>query len=1489
MPARPAILAVLTLASFLSTPALCAEPAPTRPEPADLMKRGLYHDAVRVLQEEVKGQPEEQCGEKFLMLGESHYMLKMYNEARPYFVKAKRLVADDASKVVADYRLACVAYRMGDAASAQEKITDFVAKHPKDRRSGILLLFKMKLVAAKGKGAMAEVEAIHRQIRANESVYSDAAAVAADKALTDFYVEHGEEEKARQRYTSTVHNFRNVIAEYEKDKRPVPQGLEQAHDHAAMQLGIISLKANKLDEAARWLENVKYSPDLKREARLLLAQTAYQKRDFDKAMWFLLRDGFIETVPPGTLRSDMYLLLGLAEKSKPNANLNKVVEWLTRVERVSAGFPQAQLALGELFRDRGLADRAVQAFENALAAPRYEAQCLLALGELYVEQANASQDKAKQDALCRKAAEALSQLTTKYPTSQFAKDARKTVDALLAKGLTVSVALSDEEMVRRWDQTAREKPGSAEAARSLLNIIRLHHKTVMDAKGQRMVKAPNYAACAGACERLLDGKVYTGQDLTPEQWKDLRVEALYYRGLCHLASATATGKEAAGPITPTFVKPASLDTALADFAQAKQLVNPKHLDLVKGIELGLLEAQFKSGKADLRKQAEARFAELVNEYGTDLRFQKLAMDLAEWYRDQGQFALAAREYRGIADRGANLTQEDRLKATFEAGRLYSKAAFDIKSKPGEMRYGIYIYPKEVLKLPELLKTHKPFLKPVRLKWPERAKDLSGEDALLMVSKAADIPFVWSPEGGRDSVSDYLRRKRVKFESLQGTVEEFLRQVLDMQNHRLELDIGLTGGKPTIEPKPRSADDPDAEPMQVIEIYDTRLWTRRFRPLARDYGNWRQVHTKSAMLFHVVQRIEELSDTKVLYAEGMEKEHALGAEFAERDGKLYAVSTAGGRGGESRLVGGYDPRRNAPCAEVLAAVLEPLDLRFRIVPRDRSAELYEDARACFNQIRQVDPKSRYGERALFQAAINYYHQEDFERMKLVLTDYLRLFDTAAHDHYHEACFWVGWVLEREKRYRDATRYYNRAAEECLVLFRPTPPPKPEEPPKDKAKAPDAKAEAPKPPEPFRNPRDELKAQLSYDTRFALEEAVNGAFRNYTLEKEFVEFLRMSANVTVRLDASALGIQTPINREPFKQVPVFTLLCDTLDALGLSFRVENTNKEQAERAYHRMAAAYKKDGLMDQALASCNVLLARFPNTSRKRDALKLKLDIYKGLKDYRNVLATLEVFKKELGDEIEAYKIDFEMACIYGDLCRYAEAAEGFKKALAAAKEPGERVNIREGYARALFRKGDRAEALSQFRTLAQEEQEPLRAFVHRMMAWYLDASVQKAQDPPLPAEAAPLIRQYEAIPEDRRGQVPNATLAKITWVYYVTALLDLEQGQTQRALKKFEAAGNSPDDWLAADAIYRAGELHMQAKDFAKARETLEYLLFSTKSAEAEVKATYALGLCHQELGEADRAKERFGQVLARFPDSAYAEKVRAASRVPRAEEKAGK
>jgi len=448
--------------------------------------------------------------------------------------------------------------------------------------------------------------------------------------------------------------------------------------------------------------------------------------------------------------------------------------------------------------------------------------------------------------------------------------------------------------------------------------------------------------------------------------------------------------------------------------------------------------------------------------------------------------------------------------------------------------------------------------------------------------------------------------------------------------------------------------------------------------------------------------------------------------------------------------------------------------------------------------------------------------------------------------------VGWVFERQRRYSEACRYYARAAEERLVLYKP------------------GEGER-------RRPREELKAALSYESRFALEEPVSGELKAMALDPDFLDYVRMNSNVSLRLEASATGIETPIQHPPFRDKSLFDVLCDVLDALGLSFRVENVRPEVAERALYRMAVCYKKDGLMEQALSACNALLGRYPQTRRRRDAYKLKLEIYKGLKDYRNVLATLEEIKTELGGEIEPYKIDFELAWVYLDLCRYQEAVERFKSALAAAKDPAERLRIRDGYARALFRAGNLPEALNQFHTLAKEEPEDLRRFIDEMMVWYLELATGKSVLGALPTRASKLVRAYEALSDDQRSRLPNDILARVTWVYYLAGLLDLRRGEAARALDKLNAAANSPDDWLAADALYRVARLHVGAGRLKEAVETLEYLLFSTKSTEAEVKATYLLAQCLEKLGKPTIARERYAQLLRRFPDSPYAERAKAA------------
>jgi outer membrane protein assembly factor BamD (BamD/ComL family) len=1402
----------------------------------DLMKRRLYKDAINVLMREIKGLDEPGGAKKYLMLGECHYMLKLYDKARPWFYKADKHLPAGDNKTVAQYRLACSAYRMGDRNGAIKRIDAFVAKHTSGRRTGTLLLFKMKLLTRDGQSAESAVEGVYGQLsgrgkassRTAARTYGAAVRTAADKLMTDYYVAIGRQEKAMRMYASLVSGFRSVRSQYARERRPIPRGLEQAHDNAAMQLGLLHAKANRYDEAVKWLENVRYDTQLMRRARLLLAQVAYKRRDFHRAASYLTTSDFIETVPKGAMQSDMYLVLGLSEAARSGGDPRKVELYLQRVGPESGGYCQAQSQLGDLYREKGLNDRAIAAYKNAEASPKYEAHALYHMATLYLAQAKKQKDKKLGDTLFKQSAARFSSLGEKYPTSQLARLARKSMDELLSMGFDLTVARSDTEKIRHWMKLAQSQAGQAPAARALLSIARLHHKAIRNKKTQAYVKPPNYAACAAACDKLLDTRVYGGKDFDPSTWQSVRTEALYLRGRCHVTSASA-GKAPRGKDMPTYLPSAKLGQAVADFQTARKLVDAKNLEMIKGIELGLLAAMLKSDTDDLRKTGRARFAELADEYGADPRFQQLAMDLADWYTRQGRLLEAAAEYKGIADRGASqLAKNDLLEALLAAGRLFSRSGTKALDNTTERKYGIYICPPEVFKVGGLLKTYRPFRKKIAVVWPEGAKDISAAQALGIVAKASGIKFVWDKrrEFRKDSVGYYLTHKKLKFDGLSGTVREFLEQILDPATHRLARDIGLTDQKQA----PPTGDAPD-EP--AIEIYDKRYESLRHDPLAKSYGSWIGAHGGgTAMMFNIIKRIESLTGTKVLWADGIDKDTILAAEFSR--------------------VPGSETHKSLSCGQTLATLLGTLEMRFRIIPRNQAAEIFARAKDCYNDIRRVDPRSKHGEQSLFLLAMDFYRQKDFERMKIVLKEYLKLFDDPENKHYHEACFWVGWVFENDKRLREACYWYNRAAGEQLVVY----------------KIPGGKT----PPT-----KQQLRALCSYDTLFALEESTPATFKDATLGEHLSEFVRLRSNVDVRLDLDLPDTNAPIKDRSIEKTKVIDVLHEILGESGLSFRVENVNPKVAQKAYYRMASACNDDGMLEQALNACDLVLRRFPSSSRRRDAFRLKLEICKGMKDYRTVLATMEQLRKELAGDVEAYQIDFEIAWIYFELCDYKRARSYFQKSLAAAKAPIERTKIRDGYARACLQSGDFAEALTQYRSLLKTESQPLRKFIDRLMVWYLVQVVDPKTTPPkLPADAAKLMRWYTELSDQQRARLPANILAKATWIYYIAGRLDHHRKRTDLALERFQAAGNSPDDWLAAEALYCAGMIHVRSGRVKEAVDAFQYMLISTKSTEGQVRALYTLAQCQQSLGNTRKAKMRFDQILNRFPDSPYAARARA-------------
>ena len=1401
--------------------------APSRA--ANLMKRKLYPQAVKALLEELRGLPEDAAGIQQLRLGECYYLQGKYADARPWYAKAQKNLPQGKNSIIAEYRLACIGYRLNDTAAAVRATQSFIKKYANDRRGGTLLLFQMKALAKQGRKATAAMESTRRTINAGAGKYGSAANMAADKILTDFYLKNGGREKAINGYMNIVNNFRKVSTEYASSGRAVPAELEEARDYAAMQLASIAVKGKRHAEATKWLDSIRFDQKLMHQAKLLLAQIAYEKRDYEKAKSYLLGGKFIESVPPGQVRSDMYLLLGFCAKMDRRPTMEKVLGFFGKVDPGTKGYPQSRMGMGDTAEKWRRPDLAVKYFEHACVSAKYEPEARARLGRLYMQLGDKEKDAAKKEELYRKAGDHFSKLTKKYPSSQFARSASEPIKALIAKGLDVKLAISDEEVIRQWEKVVDRNPGAPESARALINIARMHQKPIIDEKTDKFVKAPNFEACLGACDKLLNASVYTGKGLSPKFWHDVQTEALYYRGLCVVSSiGQKISSDTNNPAIPRYIKDAKAERAMADLRKAQKTVDPKQRELAKNIEIVLLEAMFKSDREDHRKAAEKRFNELVERYGREPRFQKLAVDLAKWHHEQGNYVIAARLYRGVADRGGvDLSQEDIMRLLFMSGKLYSKAAYDSANRKTARRYAVYVYPREVIKLAGIINTHKPFHKAIRGDWP--ATEITAQEALFRVSELSGIPFVWSRRSGPGSIADYLRTKKVKFERKDGTVQDFLKQILDLEKHELAFDIGLTGAGPTI--KPDDADDAsieEKETRKIIEIYAAKDRFTRYVPMTRPYGAWSQQHKGTVMLFSIMKRIEDLSGMKVRYAEGVNREDVLAAEYTE--------------------LPGMDGSKSYSCAETLEALLEAQGLAHRMVQRDLSAELYERAKDCFNEIRKIDPKSPEGEQSLFLLALNYYQQENYERMKIVLQNYLKVFDTPAFDHYHQACFWVGWTLEQDKRYREAWRYYNRAADEELVVYMP----------EDGTELPAQK---------------ELKKKMSYDSEFSLQETVTGMFTNYTFEGSFLDFVRVNTGVDIRMDPTALGLVTNRLRSTFSEKPVFDLLYDVLKEHKLSFRVENVDKKSAEKAYYRMAYCYEQEGLNEQALASCLVLLDRYPKTNRRRRAIKLKLDVYKALKDYGNVLDTLMQLKGELGEE--AFKIDYEIAWVYLDLCRYEESIRHFKTALNASTDPSERVKIRDGYARALLKAGEHQEALGQYRALLKEEPGPLRKFIDEMLVWYLERVTGRKQTDELSPEASRIIKEYEALDQEQVSRLTRSALAKVTWIYYVTGLVDLKRNDPDRALAKFDAASNSPDDSLAADAIYEVGSVHMNAKRFGAARESFEYLLFSTKAAEAEVKAIYNLGLCYRELGDEKKAEARFDRLIKKFPDSSYATTVR--------------
>ena len=76
-------VAAFSLAALVCSAAIAQDAVPTRPAAPQLMKRGLYKDAIRVLLKEVQRLDEAECGKQFLMLKQSTSNTSTEETSRP--------------------------------------------------------------------------------------------------------------------------------------------------------------------------------------------------------------------------------------------------------------------------------------------------------------------------------------------------------------------------------------------------------------------------------------------------------------------------------------------------------------------------------------------------------------------------------------------------------------------------------------------------------------------------------------------------------------------------------------------------------------------------------------------------------------------------------------------------------------------------------------------------------------------------------------------------------------------------------------------------------------------------------------------------------------------------------------------------------------------------------------------------------------------------------------------------------------------------------------------------------------------------------------------------------------------------------------------------------------------------------------------------------------------------------------------------------------
>ena len=1035
-------------------------------------------------------------------LGEAYVMLRDYGKARTYYGKAAKKATGKLKKVC-ESRLAIISYRMKDYRGALDKIDTFKRKYPTNKRNGPLMLYKMKIIIASKKGnpqKAKELEAIHKELQRRRGELGMKNAVLASYELGMFYKKINQNDRTVEVYTKSIYEMKSII----EGPGVPPKDLLIGFDNMCLILGKYYLDRRNDTKAEQFFDLVNYDQNMKLKAKLLLANLAFNRKAYGKTITSL-NEKFLKTVSNGNkIKSNMYLLKGFAYYKKKDYQSAK--RCFKEVHPSSISYFQAEKLTGDIYRTKDNdSNAALRSYNNSKKNPKFEAESLYWIGKIHIQYANDlvenKQEKKLKDHR-NKAVAALKRLVANYPLSNFAGLAKPLLLTLKGQGHDVGDLSGSkggsgigDKSIKQWIKTAKTQAGTNAAAQALLSLIEHYSTTVENTKQKNLrnkrpsiVKAADWVECAAAADKIIKSKKpFKGVSL--ETWKGFSATAHYKRALCELKSMPPgpRHRKREGKQPNLLMKggnPAGDPAeALRLLKTAKTLV-AKNTEMDKILSYAIIEAMFKSTDYNTQKAAREQYEEMEADNSNDPRYQNLALELADWFIEMEKYELAAQSYRSISKR-TNIEKDQAMNLLYLAGVYYSRAGKKKRGASGQKLMGIYIYPLDVIRMATFLETHKPFQDTKTIYWDRRKGDLTAGVILERVSIKFGVPFVWSNQMVNGTIGSHLANTRIASDKLaefnmKRSLKDYLKLLIP-KKFAVDFDLGVSGGKPTFYPEIPDDMDIDAlERIKMIEIFDPKV--ERFKKMSKPYGNVAALHKNNFMMFHILGHIEEKTKAQVVWADGVSKEDVLATEYPPA--KLAGARTF---------------------ADVLRKTLEPLNMDYRITVRDQSGELFNQAKDCFNDLRKYGADSVYSERAMFLLAINYYEQKEYDKMRIVLREYLKIFDSPTYPHYYDASFWLGWLYENERIYREAVKYYALASEESVVLYK-------------------------REPEEKMPTLDELKEIFSADTLYniSITSSMPAGFKDASLDK-ISNFIRFNSNVELKFDQS-VDTSVKINRPP-----------------------------------------------------------------------------------------------------------------------------------------------------------------------------------------------------------------------------------------------------------------------------------------------------------------------------------------------------------------------